>query len=100
MKSNQNCEPRKILAHIFPSAFAGIFLPIFSAQSVTAAPDAPALPNSIMTPGQVDPDVTAAIICAHDTKSRRRVSASVKEQALIGYNVPLDLQYKYEIDHL
>ena len=65
-----------------------------------ARADEMALPDPMMTPGAVDPTATLAVVCAHDTRSRRRVKTATRDKVLASYNVPLDRRFDYEIDHL
>lgn len=67
----------------------------------SSAQDAPALPDPIMTPGEVmtsDLDV----VCHQRTRERRRVPTSRCDTVFRAYNIPDTpiARYSYECDHL
>ena len=80
------------------SILAGSVLLLLSAPARAAEP--PATPDSIMTPGAVDPAATRDVVCNGTTRSRRHVSSAMKAAVLAAYNIPDAESPDYEIDHL
>jgi len=68
--------------------------------SPAGAAEAPVLPSSILTPGEADPSLTAAVICNTDTKHRRHVTAATRDSVFSDYNVAPADHDRYELDHL
>ncbi len=63
-----------------------------------AAPE-PARPDPIMTPGAVDPTLTADRLCHESSRHRRPPSTKLCDRVFAAYSIPESTRYQYECDH-